>query len=182
MSHREEDVMLTGGYKDQKVVEHCQKDQRCQAEQYRAAQAARDGDDTSDPFPLRGRKWAVIGLIVVLAVVFLFAGYMRVFAQDLVDPGKGEPFPEAMLAYRLGNYYLATGDYDRAVDKLSEAVELIPEWAFTADSAYADLFWTLGEAQEHLGLVGDDAAPWTVEWVQQLERRVAVAHAMAVRE
>ena len=72
----------------------------------------------------------------------------------------------------------------------------MPEWAFTADSAYADLYWTLGEAQEQLGLyedalanyrqflalVGDDAAPWTVEWVQQLENRVAAAHAAAVRE
>jgi hypothetical protein len=51
------------------------------------------------------------------------------------------------------------------------------------------MFWTLGEAQEHLGLVedtlanyhrflelvGGDAAPWTVEWVQQLESRVAAA-------
>jgi tetratricopeptide (TPR) repeat protein len=97
---------------------------------------------------------------------------------------------------RLGYYYLVTGDYEQAVERLSEAVELMPEWAFTAEPAYADLYWTLGEAQEQLGLyedalanyhqflalVGDDAAPWTVEWVQQLESRVAAAHVAAVRE
>jgi hypothetical protein len=140
MNHREENAMLTGGYKDQKVVELYQEDQRRQAEQYRTAQAARDGNDTSGPFPPRARMWVVIGLIVVLAVVFLFAGYMRVFAQDMADPGKSEPFPAAMLAYRLGSYYLVTGDYDRAVAKLSEAVELMPEWAFAVDPDYADMF------------------------------------------
>jgi tetratricopeptide (TPR) repeat protein len=185
--------MFTGGYKDQKVVERYQEEQRRQAEQYRAAQAARDTDDTSGQFPLRGRIWVVIGLVIVLAVVFLFAGYMRVYAQDMADPGQSEPFPGAMLAYRLGSYYLVTGDYDRAVAKLGEAVELMPEWAFAVEPDYADLFWTLGEAQEHLGLVedalanyrqflalvGDDAAPWTIEWVQQLELRLAEAPATA---
>jgi tetratricopeptide (TPR) repeat protein len=135
----------------------------------------------------------VIGLVIVLVVLLLFAGYQRVFAQDMVDPGKGEPFPDAMLAYRLGSYYLVSGDYEQAVAKLSQAVELMPKWAFTADSAYAHLYWTLGEAQEQLGLyedalvnyrqflalVGDDAAPWTVEWVQQLELRLAEAPATA---
>ena len=125
--------MLTGGYKDQKVVEHYQEDQRRQAEQYRAAQGARDQSDTSDPFPLRGRMWVVVVIVIGLAVLLLFTGYLRVYAQDVADPGKSEPFPDAMLAYRLGSYYLVTGDYDRAMAKLGEAVARMPEWVFAVD-------------------------------------------------
>jgi hypothetical protein len=102
--------MLTGGYKDQKVVKDYQEEQRRQAEQHRAARTARDEDDMSSRFSPQGKVWLVIGLVIVLAVLLLFAGYQRVFAQDMVDPGKGEPFPDAMLAYRLGSYYLVTGD------------------------------------------------------------------------
>jgi tetratricopeptide (TPR) repeat protein len=184
--------MFTGSEKDRRMIGHIQAEMRRQAEREQLAQSARDRRESSS----HRRTWVVVTIVIVLAVLLLFTGYLRVYAQEMVDPGTSEPFADAMVAYRLGYYYLVTGDYEQAVEQLNEAIELIPEWAFTAESAYADLYWTLGEAQEHLGLyedalvnyhqflelVGDDAAPWTVEWVQQLENRVAAAHAAAVRE
>jgi tetratricopeptide (TPR) repeat protein len=184
--------MFTGSDKDRRMIGHIQAEMRRQAAQEALAQAACAEEVTSS----RRRRWVVVTLVIVLAMLLLFTGYLRVYAQDAIDPGTSEPFADAMVAYRLGYYFLVTGDYEQAVEKLSEAVELMPEWAFLAEPAYADLYWTLGEAQEQLGLyedalanyhqflalVGDDAAPWTVEWVQQLESRVAAAHAAAVRE
>jgi tetratricopeptide (TPR) repeat protein len=184
--------MFTGSEKDRRMIGHIQAEMRRQAEQEQLAQEARDRRRSSSH---RG-TWVVVAIVIVLAVLLLFTGYLRVYAQDAIDPGTSEPFADAMVAYRLGYYYLVTGDYEQAVGQLNEAIALMPEWAFTADSAYADLYWTLGEAQEQLGLyedalanyhqflalVGDDAAPWTVEWVQQLEDRVEAAHAAAVRE
>jgi tetratricopeptide (TPR) repeat protein len=184
--------MFTGSDKDRRMIGHIQAEMRRQAAQEALAQAARaEGEASSNR-----RKWVVAAIVIGLAVLLLFTGYLRVYAQAMADPGTSEPFADAMVAYRLGYYYLVTGDYERAVAKLGEAVELMPEWAFAVDPDYADMFWTLGEAQEHLGLyedalanyqqflalVGDDAAPWTVEWVRQLESRVAAAHAAAVRE
>ena len=86
----------------------------------------------------------------------------------------------------MGIYFLNKGDYDRAVEKLSAAVALMPEWAFQAEPAYADMYWTLGEAQEGAGLyaealasyrqfhgvVGDEAAAWTFVKVQELQAEV----------
>ena len=70
--------------------------------------------------------------------------------------------------------------------RLSEAVALMPEWAFTVEPAYADMYWTLGEALEgagryeealvnyrqYHGVVGDEAAPWTFVKVEELEAQV----------
>jgi tetratricopeptide (TPR) repeat protein len=184
--------MFTGSDKDRRMIGHIQAEMRRQAAQEALAQAACAKGEASS----NRRRWVVVAIVIVVAVLLLFTGYLRVYAQDAIDAGTSEPFADAMVAYRLGYYYLVTGDYEQAVVQLSEAVELMPEWAFVAEPAYADLYWTLGEAQEHLGLyedalanyhqfltlVGDDAAPWTVERVQQLERRVAAAHAEAVRE
>jgi tetratricopeptide (TPR) repeat protein len=181
--------MFTGSDKDRRTIAHIQTEMRRQAAQEHLAQAARADEEASS----NRRRWVVVAIVILLALLLLFTGYLRVYAQERVDPGTSEPFPDAMLAYRLGYYYLVTRDYEQAAAKLSEAVELMPEWAFIVEPAYADLFWTLGEAQEQLGLyedalanyhrflalVGDDAAPWTVDWVQQLELRLAEAPAIA---
>jgi tetratricopeptide (TPR) repeat protein len=181
--------MFTGSDKDRRVIGHIQAEMRRQAAQEHLAQTARaDGESSSNR-----RKWVVVAIVIGLTVLLLFTGYLRVYAQDMADPGTSEPFSDAMVAYRVGYYYLVTGDYEQAVEKLNEAIELMPGWAFAVEPAYADLYWTLGEAQEQLGLVedalvnyhrflelvGDDAAPWTVEWVRQLELRLADAPATA---
>jgi tetratricopeptide (TPR) repeat protein len=175
--------MFTGSHKDYEVTRHYQTEMREFADRARLAQAA---DEEPEASTFNSKKWIVIGIVIVLAVVTLFAGYQRAFAQDMTDPGQGEPFHDAMLSYRVGLYFLYEGDYDRAVEKLSEAVALMPEWVFTVEPTYADMYWTLGEAQEGAGLyvdaltsyrqfhtlVGDEAAPWTFLKVEELQAEV----------
>jgi tetratricopeptide (TPR) repeat protein len=175
--------MLTGSRKDYDINRQYQDEMRDTADRARLAQAIDEGSEEST---FSTRKWIRIGIIIGLVFGTLFAGLQRVFAQDVVDPGPSEPFHDAMLAYRVGNYYLYKGEYDRAVEKLSEAVEQMPEWAFQFEPAYADLYWTLGEALEGAGRyqealvnyrefhrwVGDEAAPWTFVKVRQLQAQV----------
>jgi tetratricopeptide (TPR) repeat protein len=170
-------------HKDYRNVEFYQNEMRQKAAQARLAQGAYFEPQANS---FNGRKWITFGLAIVLVVVTLFAGYQRVHAQDRVEPGQGEPFHDAMLAYRVGSYFLYKGDYDRAVEKLSEAVALMPEWAFQVEPGYADMYWTLGEALEGAGryaealvnyrqfqsVVGDEAAPWTFVKVQELEAQL----------
>lgn len=139
-------------------------------------------NNTTKRIPSR-RSSLFLGVALTFLVMgCLFASPSRAGAQDTVYPGRMEPFPDAMLAYRLGNYYLVKGDLDRAIEYLTAAIDLVPEWAFSADTGYADLYWTLGEALEgsgryaealtnyrrFLALVGDEAAPWTTEKVEVL--------------
>jgi tetratricopeptide (TPR) repeat protein len=175
--------MLTGSHKDYDINRQYQDEMRESAERARLAQVV---DEESEGSTINSRKWIVIGIVIVLAFLTLFAGFQRAFAQDAVDPGSGEPFHDAMLSYRVGTYFLHKGDYDRAVDKLSEAVALMPEWAFQAEPGYADMYWTLGEALEGAGRyeealvnyrafhrwVGDEAAPWTFVKVEELQAQV----------
>ena len=175
--------MLTGSHKDYDINRQYQDEMREFADRARLAQVA---DDEAQVSSFNRKKWIVIGIVIVLAFVTLFAGFQRAFAQDVVDSGRGEAFPDAMLSYRVGTYFLYKGDYDRAVEKLSEAVVLMPEWAFQVESGYADMYWTLGEALEGAGRyaealvnyrafhrwVGDEAAPWTFVKVEELQAQV----------
>jgi tetratricopeptide (TPR) repeat protein len=170
-------------HKDYRNVEFYQDELRQQADQCRLLQGNCFEPEMKT---FNSRRWIMIGLAIVLMVVMLFAGYQSAFAQERVDPGQGEPFHDAMLAYRVGIYFLNKGDYDRAVEKLSEAVTQMPEWAFQVEPGYADMYWTLGEALEGAGRyrealtnyrafhrwVGDEAAPWTFAKVEELQAQV----------
>lgn len=170
--------MFTGSNKDYRISQHHQTELRRQAAEYRLAEETRDDGPVTSAHP-----WAVRAALIALAVLALFAAYQQVHAQDSIDPGQRDPFPEAMLAYRLGNYYMVTGDYARAAEKLSEAVRLIPRAAFALQPRYSVLYWALGDAQEQAGmpaaalisyrrflmLAGEEAAPWTFDKVQQLQ-------------
>ena len=175
--------MFTGSHKDYEVNRHYQAETRKFADRARLAQTA---DVEPEGSTFNSRKWIMIGIVIMLAFLSLSAGLQRVHAQDAVTPGGSEPFHDARLAYSVGIYLLNKGDYDRAVEKLSAAVALMPEWAFQVEPAYADMYWTLGEALEGAGryeealvsyrqfhgVVGDEAAPWTFVKVQELEAQV----------
>jgi hypothetical protein len=150
--------MFTGSRKDYDINRQYQDEMREAADRARLVQAA---ENESEGSTFNSKKWIVIGIVVVLAFATLFAGLQRAFAQDRVNPGEGEPFHDAMLAYRVGIYFLNKGDYDRAVEKLSEAVEQMPKWAFQVEPAYAVHRW-----------VGDEAAPWTFVKVEELQAQV----------
>jgi tetratricopeptide (TPR) repeat protein len=178
-------AMFTGTNKDYRTSQHHQAEMRRQAEQYRLGEEAHPDSRTSPGT----KKWIVRAVLIGLAALAIVVGYGQVHAQDAWDTGESELFPEAMLAYRLGNYYLVTGDCERAVEKLSEAIDLMPAEAFTALPQYSVMYWTLGQAQEQaemqaealasyrqfLTLAGEKAAPWTAEKVQQLQAELDTA-------
>lgn len=178
--------MLTGSDKDLRVTRHIQAETRKQAELARLAHTADGAFDESHGIVWVSKRRVVVVILLVLALVTLFAGYQRAHAQDNVDAGKGEPFADAMLAYRVGSFHLHRENYERAVEELTHAVELMPAWAFEFEPGYAEMYWTLGEAQEGAGLypealanyqqyldiVGEQAAPWTTEKVQTLTAEV----------
>jgi WD40 repeat protein/DNA-binding CsgD family transcriptional regulator len=115
------------------------------------------------------------------------SGPNPVISVGRVDPGFS-PYPgssESLKLYREGRYYLEHGEYELAVEKLTQAIEGLPDELFQVPD-YADMYWFLGEAKEGAGmyaealvnyqtfldLVGELAAPWTFEKVQELENQL----------
>ena len=135
---------------------------------------------------LHSKRWLVLTSILIVVVTLLLASHRPAHAQDNIDRGKAEPFPDAIIAYRLGNYYLVKGDYERAIEYLSKSIALIPEEIFIVETAYADIYWALGEAEERSGLyaqaldhyqrfldlAGNEAAPWTNQKVETLRAQL----------
>ncbi|MCZ7554561.1 MAG: hypothetical protein M5U05_18620 [Anaerolineales bacterium] len=176
--------MFTGSNKDLRISRQYEAEMRRQAEEWHLARAVQEDEEKTG----EGKKWIVRAVLIVVAVVALFAGAQQAFAQTAqparVDAGgPPEPFSEAMRAYRVGLYYLKRADYERAVEWLTGAVAGIPEGVMVRVPAYQDMYWVLGEAQELTGLpadalvsyrqflmlAGDEAAPWTFEKVQQVQ-------------
>lgn len=176
--------------KDYQIAGYVQTEKRQQADQARLARSVQKTMSNNSSF--FQHKWVVRGLLIAAVLLTIFSGVGRTFAGGGVDPIRpttgdtAEPFAEAMRAYREGMYALNHGDYDRAVEWLTAAVEGIPAEVMACVPAYQDMYWTLGEAQEAAGLAGqalvsyqrwlalagDEAAPWTVVKVQELETQL----------
>jgi tetratricopeptide (TPR) repeat protein len=193
----EENPMFNLSDKDYRIAEYVQAEMRREAEQAHLASAARAAQQPvteeigqQGPAILRTR-WVVRALLVAVAVVMLLVGAQQALAgpPEPVRPDAGgppEPFADAMRAYREGLYSLNHGDYDQAVVQLTAAIEGIPAEVIACVPAYQDMYWTLGEAQEAAGLAeealisyqhwlalaGDEASPWTVVKVQELETQL----------
>lgn len=128
-------------------------------------------------------------LAFVLLLLALIGGLLLVLPQSTRaadadrDPGQGEPFAPAIIAYRLGHYYFYKGHYERAVAKYTKAVEGIPQEIFAGLFGYEVIYWELGDAQlmagqyedalmsyrHFLTLTGGQATTGAIEYVQSLE-------------
>jgi hypothetical protein len=97
--------MFTGSDKDRRMIAHIQAEMRRQAAQEALAQAARAGGDTSS----KSRTWVVVAIVIVLAVLLLFTGYLRVYAQDAIDVGTSGLFANAMVAEYQAHHPWITG-------------------------------------------------------------------------
>jgi tetratricopeptide (TPR) repeat protein len=182
----EENPMFNLSEKDYRIAEYVQTEMRQQADQAQLARGVQ-GTMPNSRFIFR-RQWVVKGILIALVLLTIFSGVQRTFASppEPARPdagGPAEPFADAMRAYREGLYALNHGDYNQAVERLTAATEGIPAEVIACVPAYQDMYWALGEAQEAAGLAeealisyqhwlalaGDQAAPWTVVKVQELE-------------
>jgi tetratricopeptide (TPR) repeat protein len=177
--------------KDYWITQHAQAEKRAEADRYRLADGTRNSpakNGVAEPLILR-HKWVIRVALIALVIATVLVMAQQAFAQgpDKMRPwdGGNDPGGKPIAAYREGRYYLNHGDYDMAIAKLTEAIEGLPEEVFQIPG-YADMYWFLGEAQEGAGLyaealvsyqhfldlVGEWAAPWTIEKVEDLAVQV----------
>lgn len=132
----------------------------------------------------RSRKLAFAFILLTLVGGLLLALPQSTRAAEADrDPGQGEPFAPAIVAYNVGHYYFYKGHYERAVTEYTKAVEGIPQEIFAGLFGYEVIYWELGDAQlmagqyedalasyrHFLTLTGDQATTGAVEYVQSLE-------------
>lgn len=170
-----------------------------EAERERLAQAAR----VASPSRFRvssvhlERRWVVIALLAAL-VVLTAAVAQWVHANEVVNiptRGEGEFFAAAMTHYRLGEYFFYKGDYRRAVDEYTLAVNGIAAVVFERSAIYATMYWSLADAQlmagayrealasyrHFLELAGDAASDQAISFVQHFEVSLLTDRADDVR-
>jgi len=130
-----------------------------------------------------GYKLIVTTALAVLVILLLLLVPQTTNASDKLDPGEGDAFYDQMVAFRLGYYYYVTGEYERAVDYYNQAIGGLPEVVFTRVDTFRCMYWYLGDAQlkdgdpnaalknyqRYLELVGDQANPVAVNFVQTLK-------------
>lgn len=140
-----------------------------------------------EPFVYAHRRAVIAVTLVVLAVVLMMALPRMTNAHDLADPGEGELFAPAIMAYRIGHYYYVAGNYDRAIEEYTKAIEGIPPVVFEKSADYAVMYWDMGDAQlmagEHenalmsyrrfLELLDEKASQRAIEFVERLEAGIA---------
>ncbi len=138
-------------------AEHRAQKQR-QATQDHLAETAIAGRGHQLPgLPHIGRRLLVAIVVVILVAVAAFVSPTGAEAQDVIDSGQGEPFGPAMVAFRVGNFYFETGNYQQAAEKFAEAIELTPVEVFQQLPEYSVMYWMLVDAQVELG---DTAGAW----------------------
>ena len=155
-------------------------DRMREAENRRLASIA-DQNSTEPSLLTRHKRLIAVAVIVVLILSSLVFPQMA-NAQDVRDGGSADAYVEAMTAYRMGRYYFARENYDRAVARYEEAIEGIPAEVFETIPGYANIYWDMGEAQfmagqpvealasyqRYVELAGDTARPEAVAYTQQL--------------
>ena len=62
------------------------------------------------------------------------------------DPGPAEVYSPALVSYRVAYYYQFQGDQQRAIAKFTEAIDLLPTYAY-AYAARGDSYALIGEFQ-----------------------------------
>jgi tetratricopeptide (TPR) repeat protein len=109
-----------------------------------------DGSDTQDHSTLYRRLF--ISVVFVLLIMMLMLSTNPAKAQQVIHSGEGEPFQETMLPFTLGRYYFLKGDYEKAVEYFTEAVESLPVEVYEYDATFSGLYLALADAQEAAGL------------------------------
>jgi len=128
-------------------------DRMREGERERLAKIAQDGR-ADRQWSGRAVRVAMVAAVIALVILAIFGLPQAASAQtlDMAAQGPLEAWPApVMMAYRLGNYYLVKGHYERAADYFSEAIAQLPEGALDLDKNYAFLYWDLENAQFEAG-------------------------------
>ena len=90
----------------------------------------------------------IFAATLVIAVVLTSAAPSFAQAQPGAhsDPGPSEVYHPALVSYRVGYYYQFKGDQLKAIAKFSEAIDLLPNYAY-AYAARGDSYALVGEYQ-----------------------------------
>ena len=92
----------------------------------------------------------IFAATLVIAVVLTSAApsFAQAQAQPGArsDPGPSEVYHPALVSYRVGYYYQFKGDQQRAIAKFTEAIDLLPNYAY-AYAARGDSYALIGEYQ-----------------------------------
>lgn len=83
----------------------------------------------------------IVGLLVLL---LMFALPSAINAQDMHDPGISEPYHPSFVHYRVGIYFAQRGNYERALDEFTEAIDNLPQFG-SAYAARGDVYLSLGD-------------------------------------
>jgi hypothetical protein len=86
---------------------------------------------------LRGlRRVLHLMVITTFAIALLWATATPSFAQVQssahINPGNNEMYHPVLVSYRIGYYYQFQRDQQRAIAKFTEAIELLPNYAYGA--------------------------------------------------
>ena len=97
---------------------------------------------------LRGLRQVLhLMLAATFVVTLLWTTAAPSFAQALpgahTNPGNTEAYHPALVSYRVGYYYQMEGDQPRAIAKFTEAIELLPNYAY-AYAARGDSYSLIG--------------------------------------
>ncbi len=115
-----------------------------------SAQPSSSSQRRSQRRSLRRVFQQIFAATLVTAVVLTSAAPS--FAQSqaesgaLSDPGPAEVYSPALVSYRVGYYYQFKGDQQQAIAKFTEAIEVLPNYAY-AYAARGDSYALIGEYQ-----------------------------------
>ena len=83
-------------------------------------------------------------IVALLGLLLMFVMPSTITAQDMRDSGISEPYHPSFVHYRVGIYFALHGNYERALDKFTEAIDGLPQFG-SAYAARGDVYLTLGD-------------------------------------
>lgn len=133
------------------------------------------------------RRAVIVVVLAVLAALLTLMLPNTSSAHDLAESGDNEPFAPAIQAYRVGHYYYVSGQYEKAIEQYTLAIEGIPAVVFEKADTYRVIHWDMGDARLMAGqydealasyrrfieLMDGTASTAAIEFVERLEESIA---------
>jgi tetratricopeptide (TPR) repeat protein len=159
--------MNTFTHRDYDLGDKYQARQQASAKRNQLARIASDNGSWRDNVPVFVGRQPLMTVFTLLILIIFVTPLAAVSAGESVH----SPLPSddidagvigsGLLAYRLGNYYYVTGDYERAAEYFTEAIAQTPERVFGLAPQMSVFHWGLFDAQIALEQYEQAAATYT---------------------